>query len=721
MSDDEQWVDVTSLIEACAADLSHKDPFLCREESFSLHDSMAALELMDKKMDCCEIPAKHLPKDDNDEAPMIPPKPLPKSLDDEIHQLPWEELTLEDAYHICLEGLTRLESLLSGASMAESTYTCLYVHKGVLADIASQLGPDKSLTAKLGALLVGSGTTTSSDSSVQQHVVYACSLGLVELTDAIRSIVLHADIYEEEDFSVSNYGLASYREGEERETVAVLERTLDMLKEVESSKHSQALTFILSFQLNLLEACSVLAKLEARTVREQVHDASLAIQTAVAELVELQSRVGESDVTDPQILKHCFDPFLYRPLVGSAPIRKVMFRTPAESIGVLVQVTSELESSLCELLLLGTSLSRVRRILNRISEEKINILGRSLIVLNLYFEEQLLGQHGLSALVAQDMIEMSGIPVEHVTGSKHGQMFLNRLAKPVYDTLKLLVLNRNRQRSYMEGVMLHDWSSLQQEAHGVDAAQRNEFGTTNPFFTQYALWVTVRLMDHYVALGIELELFQGHYDLTMAFWYRDFLLSGELSQLLAMRTSRDKATRVNTNGHPGDKPVLHEDYEFIMVGFYRNLCRGIVRFLAALSQAKMVEVPTWHFTSHTARFHKRFEPFATIPQPPPLTFADFEQGSDFSSVTQEELLASAADSFKLAKNMLDKVSSNTSVINKDFCVIPESSLQGLTKICVGNSVFLMKLRQMVGKDGTASGSATFDFGNHQHFCTVRLS
>lgn len=135
----------------------------------------------------------------------------------------------------------------------------------------------------------------------------------------------------------------------------------------------------------------------------------------------------------------------------------------------------------------------------------------------------------------------------------------------------------------------------------------------------------------------------------------------------------------------------------------------------------MVKPDTFEFTSHAQRFQKRFESFAMIVQPPPLTYDDFQTGSDFSNVTQNDLLASTSECFKKCKTMLDKISNHVGEISDPrFAPLREETVRGLTKVCVGNSVFLMKLMQQVRADGTAKGKVSFDFDANVQFCTIKI-
>ena len=186
LSSEQEMVDITSLVEECASSLSVSEPFLCDPHSFNLHDAMAASQLMDKKMDSCEIPASIMGpygrRKDGEEEKMLFPRPIPTGLDDPFTPLPWDKLTMRDAAIICLEILVRLQSLLSGASVAESTFTCLYAHAAALTDMKSRLFPD-SLEGEFGDLM------KDPIKKAAQLAVYAATLALVDMTEVFRDTV----------------------------------------------------------------------------------------------------------------------------------------------------------------------------------------------------------------------------------------------------------------------------------------------------------------------------------------------------------------------------------------------------------------------------------------------------------------------------------------------------------------------------------------------------
>jgi len=234
--------------------------------------------------------------------------------------------------------------------------------------------------------------------------------------------------------------------------------------------------------------------------------------------------------------------------------------------------------------------------LNSFSKKSINVLSRSLMVLNLYFDDKFLGQYDLQYLISADMKQLSGAPDALLIG-KYGQALLTRMAKPVYDTLKLFLLNRNRQQAYMDAAMIPDWSSLQKEAHAVDQnyCMENQLPTNSPpFFSHYILYNLVWLMDHYIALGLELNLYVGHHDLSVAYWYRDVLLSSLVNTLTAMQhTKLDGRQKLEKESKPikgkkkkgkktADSPAptkedQEDNFDFMILMLKRALCRGLTR------------------------------------------------------------------------------------------------------------------------------------------------
>src|SRR3569832_1113489 len=165
--------------------------------------------------------------------------------------------------------------------------------------------------------------------------------------------------------------------------------------------------------------------------------------------------------------------------------------------------------------------------------------------------------------------------------------------------------------------MLNDWVALLNEARMTDVHFREHAQEKSmpPFFTHYVLTYLVRIMDRHIAVGLELEIFRSHFDISMAYWYRDFLLSALLNNLSTMRGTKtpvkdptaDKSRSVKKNLKGKQRAALKHDhdlyaeqqedtFELVFLSVQRDLSRGLKRFIAALHQAGIVSVPNYQFT-----------------------------------------------------------------------------------------------------------------------------
>jgi hypothetical protein len=773
-------LDITSLVEKAASSLTHEDPILRDAATFSLQQSMSALEVTDAKMDCCELLIAGASDVDIQSGRTVPPRKLPTGLRHPLvsSTLPWDDLTLSDACIIAHEALTRLYAVLDGAGAAESTYSYLYAHDGVLADMATEL-----LAA----------TTDSSDanaalSSVQaaKHAVYASALLLVKLNDSIRTIAMTADIYEEEDFTLNTQGFLFAPRVDLVAVANAVNLAIDTLRRVPNNApdkdDAKALVLILQFQLTLFDICATMSSLKAESVRSRVKDVKSDLLVKCLkrgkELFALMQQAGANTGTPDEdnggirskrMIDAAFDPYLCRALMGNTPVRKIRFKSTADALSGLLDIVAEMDWAVCDLLLEGSTLGRIKRMLAHVSKSSANILNRSLIVLNLYFDDLILGQHDIKALVIEHMRQLGGVP-KAITETQQCQAFAVRLSKPIYDNLKLYALNRNRQHVYMDVLVIKEWPLLQEEAVSLDyyfhqELNLGEMDQMSAYLTNYTASLTSAIMAHYLSLQVELGLLWDHHDLAIAFWYRAFVLSAQLSAATLMRkakvhqkvlAARAAALEVEANkasseskaagnvrskkkGKKGtgnskraqtsatmdapkeSKEDTEDGVELMLTNLKRTLCRGIVQFIAALDQAGLVETPNYEFTSQRKRFSKRYEAFASISTPPPLTYGDFEQGYSHAEVSQQTLIASAIDCFKASKTVVDKLLLDIGDDEDCYLPIRRNELKSLAKVCIANSLFLHKFLSQVQSGEKVEGTVSFDFEAHGAFCIVKLA
>lgn len=712
--------------------------------TFNLHDAMSATHITHPKMDSCEIPLSALnPAADprsNSEGVSSPetyvhPRPIPtEGLRDPFHSIPWDDLTLDDAAFILVRVLTCLPVLFDGASVGESVLTCLYAHDKVVEDMKAELFPE-SIEDKMDQLL--------RVKNAPKLAVFSSILVLLHFTELFRTIVSNADIYEEEDFVLNTHGVILYTERDTLQLSRITETTLEVLSLLEKNVASEIITSILRIQLCIMKICFGMANLGSAELKETVKVTQAAVEEAIVDLqkvsemyLNLQASREKQDIT--RLLSRCFDPYVNRPLIGNLPVRHINTKEPDDALRLLLRNLYGVRDILLKTISKANRIGRIQRMLDKTSRNDSDILLRSLFLLNLYFEEKLIGQYDLQESVTDLMRYRMEVPKGYLE-SEYAGLFLGRMEKPFYDTLKLRLFNRSRQRAFIEAVLLPDWSVLLEEAQQVDAvqqAEQNHESTTVPHFYFFVLSVILNLIDRHISLGIELSIFQGGHQLMMAFWYRDFVLSANLQHLSQMKTFQDKNTEQSeARGKVRNKKKsrdtvkkrkktdedLEEDFEMVVLGVRRMLCRATFQFMIILRQLSLLKEPTFEFTSVETIFRRRFEVFEVVKQPPALSYEDYKQGSNFSKVPSKDFLNNVADTFQQCRSTLDQLLTSLGSVDRDFVSLSEENIRGLIKVCVGNVIYIRKVEQLIKSDAAEASTVSFDFSNHPEFCTIKIA
>ena len=216
-----------------------------------------------------------------------------------------------------------------------------------------------------------------------------------------------------------------------------------------------ALETILKMQQSFFQAIKILSNLSDATVvdfttiavnksretvrlMERLRDNSAVSELSKSRIVAidgqfLQQRPMNDEKTTQLhlLLSASFDPFVNRRLLGNAPVRKACFRNPSDVVSSLSLIANELEWGVCDPILYGNTFGRITRMFERnslrgcggvipkgdrskgkddagsLETEKqmgMSIIARSLIVLNLYFDDKLFGQHDFSEMIGKFII-----------------------------------------------------------------------------------------------------------------------------------------------------------------------------------------------------------------------------------------------------------------------------------------------------------------------------
>lgn len=177
-------------------------------------------------MDCCAIPDIALSR-------LQPPKRLT--------DIEFEDLNVEQVACIAVECWTRIEALLGGVNVLESTYTCLYAHNHILREMRYFCNENNKVKA-------------------QHYALYASVLALVKISNAVHEIVTQADIYEEEDFDIKVLSFDFARDvASDADVPRTILHALELLFDEEENMEAVCiLTACLKAQMRFFDSCSVL-------------------------------------------------------------------------------------------------------------------------------------------------------------------------------------------------------------------------------------------------------------------------------------------------------------------------------------------------------------------------------------------------------------------------------------------------------------------------------
>ena len=218
-----------------------------------------------------------------------------------------------------------------------------------------------------------------------------------------------------------------------------------------------------------------------------------------------------------------------------------------------------------------------------------------------------------------------GVPELLLEMKYDGKPFMARLAKPIYDTLKALCFNRQREITYIESILLPAFQNLQYEAAAMDDSFREKYQldvqNTSPYASNFVIVHTTRLMERYLALQCEgkpfsrrwrklddsnvmfgVGLYTHPHDLQVVYWYRDFLLSAHVSirgsieremserSTMEMQIGNGEKKEISKQGNAVKKHELEVEDRIEMTALVlkRNISRGLVRYLALLQQVGLM-------------------------------------------------------------------------------------------------------------------------------------
>jgi hypothetical protein len=70
---------------------------------------------------------------------------------------------------------------------------------------------------------------------------------------------------------------------------------------------------------------------------------------------------------------------------------------------------------------------------------------------------------------------------------------------------------------------------------------------------------------------------------------------------------------------------------------------------------------------------------------------------------------------------VDKLLAQVPSLDHDYLPIQKEELSKLAKVCIGNSVYLQKLKQKVGSSDQCDAKIETDLDTQNWFCTIKIN
>ena len=269
--------------------------------------------------------------------------------------------------------------------------------------------------------------------------------------------------------------------------------------------------------------------------------------------------------------------------------------------------------------------------------------------------------------------------------------------------------------------------------------------TVPHFCSDWAMYEQLGLMQKFIAIGIELQLFSW-YECDSIFWYWDYLLSARLrlqtnfaatrqqverqkaaiaaaeAQEAAEAADRERRAKNKKKGKkdkkakkaatdaaaaaaaaaaPPEEPL--DTIEHVTLEIHRLQCRGVFRFMAALVHGDLVTKPQFALAADPElRFIHRFAAFSPVTTPQHLTYDMFAESCDFSDYKPEQLFQASSDCFREVVKWVDALQYCPDVTEQII-----ADYTALKKVAVSNRLAIAQVLRAGGPGGTggaASGS-----------------
>ncbi|KAG5281212.1 hypothetical protein AALO_G00068670 [Alosa alosa] len=702
MRSNANWVDITQDFKAACRELNLGE--LLHDKLFGLFEAMSAIEMMDPKMDAGMIGNQVNRKVLNFEQAV-------KEGAIRVRDLSLPELIgIIDTCFCCL--ITWLE----GHSLAQTVFTCLYVHNPEI---------------------------------IQDPPLKAFCLGLLKLCDIARDKINKAAVFEEEDFQAMTYGFKMANNVTDLRVTGMLKDVEDDLqRRVKSTRsrqgedrdpeveleHQQCLALFsrVKFTRLLLTALIAFTKKETSSVSEaqKLMTQAADLLSAIHSTIHHGNQPHNDTTKGDHPIMMGFEPLVNQRLLPPTFPRYAKIMKREEMVEYFSKLIQRI-ITVCNIIN-TTNLHGILDFFCEFSEQSPCVLSRSLLQTTFLIDnKKVFGTHLMQDLIKDALRSFVSPPVlsskcslyNNPQAKDYIDSFLTHCSRPFCSLIQIHGHNRARQRDKL-GHILEEFATLQDEAEKVDAALHSLLLKLEPGRQHLACvgtWVlyhSLRIMILYLLSGFELELYSTH-EYYYIYWYlSEFLYAWLMSTLSRADSSQMAEERILEEQQKGrsskkskkKKKARPLGKEITMSQAYQNMCAGMYKTMIALDMDGKVRKPQFELDSEQVRYEHRFAPFNSVVTPPPVHYIQFKEMSDLKKYSpppqSADLYMAASKHFQQAKLILENITS------------PDAEVNRILKVAKPNIV-VMKLLAGGHKKETKA-LPEFDFSAHKYFPVVKI-
>ncbi|KAF7885002.1 hypothetical protein EAF00_010820 [Botryotinia globosa] len=630
--------DITQIFTNAAHQLEVGD--LVKDPFFTLFEAVAALEIMDPKMDSGYLAPGETMEDDYDFAQAL----LPEEVLGIIDQL----LCHEMAWHM-------------GHPLAQTIFTSLYIdrilHPSPLSLNETRFDRDESC---------------AEDEPLMLQVLRAYCLGLIKTCWYVNNRVRSEHFYEEEDFATHTFHRNLLEGIEYDEILRFMKETVELVLQAQSipKDTKEALSTRLNFRQAFLKTVD--------TVESRSQDAKESWRQTQSFISDLAS-TGKLAKPVPQ----SFSVKLQRKLASTVPPRPIVVVGQESAYEHLERMCKDGEIAVDILdytdshsLMTFVSLFQARK-------PQPSVYIRTLLQYYMFADMVILGKMSIREVLDDDLasltlpgnqlldrindeVEVTHDPRFHM--AQRMELFRSRAANTYVDILRTMCQSRCRIRRTLCHTIV-DWDNLQLDGEEIDQELR-EFTKEKPFIdkslsldpiyafplSSWAYYYKLRQMEWIVQLGFELQVYQPD-ELSGMYFYLNHLCKTRSRHLERIRSEvmRSYSTRRNesqldpTQREEFTNAISFINFSMLEVTSTYGFADALSSLFEALRRLDLIPVPPRPYGNDVMRYEVRMKPFSTIGLPAPLSFESFTYNVTQPNETTLDLLLIAGEATAAAK------------------------------------------------------------------------